>query len=61
MDIIVKAFELIFSFDANLYEIIFLSLKVSIFALFFSVVIGVPISALMATNNFVGKTIESFI
>ncbi len=55
MDIIVKAFELIFSFDANLYEIIFLSLKVSIFALFFSVVIGVPISALMATNNFVGK------
>ncbi len=55
MDVIVKAFELIFSFDINLYEIIFLSLKVSIFALFFSVLIGVPISALMATNNFIGK------
>ena len=57
MEIIVKAFELIFTFDKDLYEIIFLSLKVSTIALFFSVIIGLPISALVATNNFFGKKI----
>ena len=57
MEIIIKAFELIFTFDKDLYEIIFLSLKVSTIALFFSVIIGLPISALVATNNFFGKKI----
>ena len=57
MEIIVKAFELIFTFDKDLYEIIFLSLKVSTIALFFSIIIGLPISALVATNNFFGKKI----
>ena len=55
MEIIIKAFELIFTFDKDLYEIIFLSLKVSTIALFFSIIIGLPISALVATNNFFGK------
>ena len=55
MEILFRAFELIISLDSDLYEIIFLSLKVSIIALFFSVIIGVPISALIATNSFVGK------
>ena len=57
MEIIIKAFELIFTFDKDLYEIIFLSLKVSTIALFFSIIIGLPISALVATNNFFGKKI----
>jgi tungstate transport system permease protein len=57
VEIIIKAFELIFTFDKDLYEIIFLSLKVSTIALFFSIIIGLPISALVATNNFFGKKI----
>ena len=57
MEIIIKAFELIFTFDKDLYEIIFLSLKVSTLALLFSIIIGLPISALVATNNFFGKKI----
>ena len=61
MEIIIKAFELIFTFDKDLYEIIFLSLKVSTIALFFSVIIGLPISALVATNNFFGKKIIKII
>ena len=57
MEIIAKAFELILTFDKDLYEIIFLSLKVSSIALVFSIMLGLPISAFVATNNFVGKKI----
>ena len=57
MEIIINAFELILTFDKDLYEIIFLSLKVSTIALFFSIILGLPISAFVATNNFVGKKI----
>jgi tungstate transport system permease protein len=57
VEIIIKAFELIFILDKDLYEIIFLSLKVSTIALFFSIIIGLPISALVATNNFFGKKV----
>ena len=57
MEIIIKAFELIFILDKDLYEIIFLSLKVSTIALFFSIIIGLPISAIVATNNFFGKKV----
>ena len=57
MEIIIKAFELILTFDKDLYEIIFLSLKVSTIALVFSIILGLPISAFVATNNFVGKKI----
>ncbi len=54
-EIILNSFELISSFDKGLYEIIFLSLKVSIIALLISVLTGLPISAILATNNFFGK------
>ena len=57
MEIIAKAFELILTFDKDLYEIIFLSLKVSSIALVFSIMLGLPVSAFVATNNFVGKKI----
>jgi len=61
VEIIIKAFELIFTFDKDLYEIIFLSLKVSSLALLFSIIIGLPISAFVATNNFFGKKIIKII
>ena len=48
---------MILTFDKDLYEIIFLSLKVSTIALVFSIILGLPISAFVATNNFVGKKI----
>jgi len=57
VEIIIKALELILTFDKDLYEIIFLSLKVSTIALVFSIILGLPISAFVATNNFVGKKI----
>lgn len=61
MEIVIKAFELILTFDRDLYEIIFLSLKVSTIALTFSIILGLPISALIATNNFIGKKIIKII
>ena len=48
---------MILTFDKDLYEIIFLSLKVSSIALVFSIMLGLPVSAFVATNNFVGKKI----
>ena len=61
MEIIVKALELILTFDKDLYEIIFLSLKVSGIALIFSIMLGLPISAFVATNNFTAyRLIESW-
>ena len=46
---------LIISFDPDLYEIIWLSLKVSFSALFISCIIGLPISGLLSSTNFYGK------
>lgn len=45
-----QAINLIFSFDAALYEIIFLSLRVSGIALFISVFVGVPIGAALGLS-----------
>ncbi len=55
MDVIFKSFELIFSFDRNLYEIIYLSLKVSVIALLISIFIGMPVSAILAVKDFFFK------
>ena len=57
LELLLKSFELISSFDNDLYEIIFLSLKVSFIALLISSIIGLPICAIIATNNFVGKKV----
>ncbi len=57
LELLLKSFELISSFDQDLYEIIFLSLKVSFIALLVSSIIGLPICAVIATNNFIGKKI----
>ena len=55
MDALTESIKLILSFDRNLYEIIFLSLKVSIIALFISTLLGLPIAGLLASTNFFGK------
>ena len=53
----IKAVELIFSFDAELYGIIYLSLRVSIQAILVSIVLGIPLGVLIATKDFIGKRI----
>lgn len=48
---LIQAIELIFSFDPALYEIIFLSLRVSATALAISIVLGVPLGAALGLSR----------
>ncbi len=57
MEVFSKSLSLIVSFDRNLYEIILLSLKVSLIALLISTIIGLPLAGLLASKNFLGKKI----
>ncbi|MBI5182696.1 MAG: ABC transporter permease [Nitrospirae bacterium] len=50
-----QAIRLIFSFDRELYSIIFLSLKVSGSALFLATIIGLPIGSLIGLKRFFGR------
>jgi tungstate transport system permease protein len=50
-----QAFELIFSLDPALYEIIWLSLYVSGVALLYSTIIGIPIGAFLGLKRFIGR------
>lgn len=50
-----QAFELIFTFDKDLYEIIGLSLSVTLTAVLISCVIGFPLGAILAIGNFKGR------
>ena len=52
-----KAINLILEADSDLFEIIFLSLKVSLTALFFSCLIGLPIASLCVIKCFFGRNI----
>ena len=52
---IIKAFELIISFDPEVMGITWLSLKISGTATFISLFIGVSIGTAVALNNFYGK------
>lgn len=52
---IIKAFELIFSFDPEVMGITWLSLKISGTATLISLVIGVSLGTVIALNNFFGK------
>tara|TARA_B100000989_G_scaffold264794_1_gene217374 strand:+ start:121 stop:819 length:699 start_codon:yes stop_codon:yes gene_type:complete len=56
-EILLNAIELICSFDQDLYEIIFLSLKVSVLALILSIFLGLPISAFLTSSNFQGRKV----
>lgn len=55
MGVLSDSLKLIFSFDPDLYEIIWLSLRVSILALAFSCVLGLPVAGVLSSKNFIGK------
>lgn len=55
MEALIESVRLILSLDENLYEIIFLSLKVSAIALFISTLFGLPIAGLLSSTNFFGR------
>ncbi|MDR2610253.1 MAG: ABC transporter permease [Clostridiales Family XIII bacterium] len=57
LDGIKKAFELIASFDSEIYGIVGLSLFVSLLAVFISLLIGIPLGMGLGTRNFRGKGI----
>jgi tungstate transport system permease protein len=52
---VVEAFRLIFSFDPYVYEIVWLSLRVSGIALVIATVLGVPAGAALALSRFPGR------
>ena len=52
-----EAFGLILSTDADLYEILWLSIQVSLTALLISIGLGLPIGTTLAIANFPGKTV----
>ena len=51
------AFKLVSSFDPDLAEIVTLSLKVSLSAVLFSALIGLPLGAALATSRFRGRNV----
>ena len=55
VDIFINSFNLIFSLNPDLLEIIFLSLKISFFSLLFSCIFGLPLGALLAVTKFTGR------
>ena len=53
----VSAFHLVLTSDPVLLAVVVLSLEVSLSAVFFSALIGVPIGAFIALNRFPGREI----
>ena len=54
---ILRAFELIFHLNAELFGIIFLSLKVSAIALVIATALGLPLGALLGLKRFPGRNL----
>lgn len=54
---IIEAFRLIFAGDAEIFEIVGLSLYVSFSSVVFSTVVGIPLGILLGTKNFRGKSV----
>ena len=52
-----QSFELVSTLNADLFEILLLSLKVSCFSLFFSCLLGLPLGTLLAIKNFWGRDV----
>ncbi|MDC1194882.1 ABC transporter permease, partial [Pseudomonadota bacterium] len=52
-----QSFELVSTLNADLFEILLLSLKVSCFSLFFSCLVGLPLGTFLAIRNFWGRDI----
>ena len=55
MDALSEAFRLIFTLDADLFEILWLSIRVSLTALAFSAVISLPLGTWLAITKFPGR------
>lgn len=53
----IQAFWLVLSFDADLVEIVGLSLRVSMFAVAIAGLIGLPLGAFLAVSRFPGRTL----
>ena len=56
-EIFISSLKLIFSFDSDLFDIVVLSLKVSLTALIISSLIGLPFAAICSVTNFRIKNI----
>jgi len=50
------ALQLLFSFDAELYDVIFLSLQVSSTAVFSALLFGIPIGTMLSMKRFFGRS-----
>ena len=51
-----KAFSLIFNFDVSLFEIVGLSLKISVTSLLIASIVGFPIGVFLAITRFTGRS-----
>ncbi|MBR0415291.1 MAG: ABC transporter permease [Clostridia bacterium] len=56
MESIKQAFELLFSLDKELFQIIGVTLRMSFFSTLISCLIGLPLGALLGTKQFKGKS-----
>lgn len=52
---IIRAFQLIFSLDPEVMEVVFTSLRVSLAAIFLAALVGIPLGILIGINDFRGK------
>ena len=52
---LIKAIELIISFDPEVMQITFLSLRVSLLAVFYACLLGIPLGIIIGSNDFSGK------
>ena len=55
-DAFLSSLMLILTGDADLWAIVLLSLRVSLLAVFFAALIGLPIGAMLAVSKFRGRT-----
>lgn len=52
---VIKAFELILSLDPEVLQITFLSLRISLLAVFYAALLGIPLGIIIGSNEFFGK------
>lgn len=55
LDALIKAIELIISLDPEVLQITFLSLRVSILAVFYACLLGIPIGIIIGSKQFFGR------
>ena len=61
MEVLSEAFRLIFSLDPDLFEILWLSIRVSLVALAISAVIALPLGTIIAITKFPGRKFFSLL